>query len=380
MPPREQRTAARINEDIAARARDGLWGHPVCLGLVFLTTSFLEDHPLEMTTLAGIFAVLFIVRMKLLDWTDRTGAWRPLMQSVLMLSAAHWGFFLAWSVYVYGYHHPNTIPLLIYHAAIAVVGTPSFLHSFRLTKVYLLILFVPPSVSHAFFPDSQRGAAIWAFIFYSTFLLLRSHRLCRDYARRLDEHIGLSAKASSDPLTGLPNRLAMRQTLAEAMEEARRNSGRLAFLFIDLDGFKAINDQYSHRVGDLFLCDVADRLGVCGGGSGQVARLGGDEFTIMLWDDSIALDIAQDVLSAVRQSVTIEGHQCAVTASVGISFFPDDAETEDDLIRAADHAMYEAKRTGANQICFAGTRRHQAMSLSVNSPSPLTSVSRISRP
>ncbi len=322
MQPPEQRIATRINEDIAARSRDGLWGHPVCLGLVFLTTSFLEDHPLEMTTLAGMFALLFIVRMNLLRHMDRSDLWRKLMHAVLLLSAALWGLFLAWSCYVYGYHHPNTIPLLIYHAAVAVVGAPTFLHSFRLTCFYLLILFVPPILSHALFPDGQRGAATWAFVFYATFLLLRSHRTCRGYAERLAEHIGLSAKASSDPLTGLPNRLSMRQTLSEAMEEARRNSRRLAFLFIDLDGFKAINDRYSHRVGDLFLCDVAKRLEICGGGSGHVARLGGDEFTIMLWDDCAAQDIAQDVLSAVRQSVRIEGHHCSVTASVGISFFP----------------------------------------------------------
>ena len=385
MSPHDQRIEFRINEDIAGRARDGLWGHPICLVLVFATTTDLRDHPAAMAAFAFVFAVQTALRFHLLRQVRHSLSWRRGIVSLLILSGGMWGLLAAWSCYAYGFHHPNTILLMLYHSAVAVLGTPTLVHKLRLTKVYLAVLLAPPMLVHGFFPDAQRWGLLCAYAMYAVYLSFSARKMSADYHQRLAEHIDLSAIASSDPLTGLPNRLAMRKRLALAIESARRTRSRVAFLFIDLDGFKAINDGYSHRVGDLFLCEVARRLALCGGVSSCVARLGGDEFTIMTGDEATALDTARDVLAAIRQSAVIEGQKCSVTASVGIGFFPDDAETDEELVRAADHAMYEAKRTGANQICFAGTRRSntqvaQVVRREVNSPSPLTSVSRMSLP
>ncbi len=410
MPITNQRMSAedlptqfRINEDIAGRARDGLWGHLFCLALVFGTTTDFRDHPWLMTALVMVFAAQTGFRYRLLRQSCHAPHWRQGMLFSVLLCGALWGLFLAWSCLTYGFHHPNTVMLAIFHAAVGVIGTPTLVHDVRMTRLYLVLMFVAPSLAHGFRPDFDRWSPLFAFAAYIGYLSVSAQKACADYQGRLAEHIGLSAIASTDALTGLPNRLAMRKRLDLAIERARRSGVRVAFLFIDLDGFKAINDGYSHRVGDLFLCEVANRLRRCGSDSGSptsdgVARLGGDEFTMMPEDAAEAAGIAQQILDSIREPVVIEGHECRATASIGISFFPDDAPDADELIRAADHAMYEAKRTGANQICFAGTRRaaslvalHSAVaaasdtgsqerSRGVNSPSPLTSVSRMSRP
>jgi len=352
----------RMSRDLALRARDGAWGHPLCLGLVFLTTTLLTDRPLEMGLVAAGMLIQTGIRVALLRNVLPTAAWRNKIVALLLASGAAWGLLVAWSCKVYGYHGPNTMLLLLYQAAIAVVGTPTLVHDPRLTRLYLVFLFGPPMICHGLFPDTDRWGPLCAFVFYGIFLGVRGARETAEYHRRLAEHQGLTEVASSDSLTGLSNRFRMQHSLAEAIAAARKNGSRIAFLFIDLDGFKEINDTLSHKAGDLYLREIARRLASCAGARSEVSRLGGDEFTIMLPpqpDDSRrdALNIANLVLSAVREAVLIDGRSCSTTASIGVSFFPDDADTDDELVRTADHAMYEAKRTGANQVCFAGSRR-----------------------
>jgi diguanylate cyclase (GGDEF)-like protein len=377
----DQRVEFRINEDLAARARDGLWGHPICLGLVLVTTTFVRDYPVLMVSFIGLFGLLSLGRIQLLRRLSHTQTWRRTIVLVLMVSGALWGLLTGWACYVYGFHHPNMYQLMLYHAVVSVLGAPTLIQNLQLTRWYIVLVLSPAMLVHLFFPDIDPWGPLCALGSFAIYLSVRARKMCTVYHERLAEHIDLSAIASTDPLTGLSNRLAMRTRLALEVELARGAGKRLALLFIDLDGFKAINDRYSHRVGDLLLCDIAGRLALCGGPTGHVARLGGDEFTILVSDAKLADDIARDLLVAVRQSIMIEGHKCLVTASVGVSVFPVDADTDEDLIRAADHAMYEAKRTGSNQVCFAGIRRGvHAVNLELNSPSPLTSVSLMSRP
>ncbi len=155
----------------------------------------------------------------------------------------------------------------------------------------------------------------------------------------------------------------MQNHMDRELKGAADTGRRVALLFIDLDGFKAINDTCSHRTGDLFLCEIADRLNLFAGSGLRVARLGGDEFTLLVTDVKLTISrpallaFAESVLAAVCVPGSIEGRMCAVTASIGVGMFHDDATNAEHLIRAADRAMYEAKRTGKRRICAFGARQ-----------------------
>ena len=166
--------------------------------------------------------------------------------------------------------------------------------------------------------------------------------------------------AHHDALTGLPNRLVFEEQLDRALERARRAGTRIALVFIDLNGFKAINDRLVHAAGDQVLQHMARRLREALRGSDSVARLGGDEFVAIL--ESLSLErsphdearaVAGKLLAALTPPVQLEGGLQQVGASLGIAMFPDHAQSKDRLIHLADLAMYEAKRSGDNQYRLA---------------------------
>lgn len=164
---------------------------------------------------------------------------------------------------------------------------------------------------------------------------------------RLAEQRVLEA-ALHDPLTGLPNRTLVFEYACHMLAAARRNPHRGAFLFIDLDRFKPINDLYGHGVGDRLLREVASRLASCVRDEDLVGRLGGDEFVVMLprINAPRTTTVARHVLDALSRPFEIEGHDLSISASIGISHFPDHGTDVDTLIHAADLAMYQAKQGG----------------------------------
>jgi diguanylate cyclase (GGDEF)-like protein len=154
----------------------------------------------------------------------------------------------------------------------------------------------------------------------------------------------------------------MEETLETSILTARRDGGQLALLYVDLNGFKQINDRFSHRVGDLFLCEIAKRMSAAIQSEGIAARVGGDEFTILITECAsvkAAGEIADRVLRLARQPLSIEGHSFCFSASIGVSLFPNDAHVPDQLVRAADLAMYAAKSSGKNKVCFFEAVRDQ---------------------
>lgn len=161
--------------------------------------------------------------------------------------------------------------------------------------------------------------------------------------------------AHYDQLTGLPNRILFNDRLKQAIAQARREQLQVAVLFLDLDGFKSVNDTLGHAAGDELLRQVARRLTTCLRATDSVARFGGDEFTIVLAAiderDSVA-KIAHKIIAEVARSYLIDGAEAAITTSIGITFYPGDAEEPGLLIQRADHAMYHAKRHGKNHHEF----------------------------
>jgi len=165
----------------------------------------------------------------------------------------------------------------------------------------------------------------------------------------------LAHLAHHDMLTGLPNRILFHDRLVQALAPTGRPGHIVAVLFLDLDGFKAVNDRHGHEAGDLLLRTVAWRLRGCVRAEDTVARLGGDEFTVLLpavgSADDVAV-VARKIRDELAAPVTVGAANAAITVSIGISLFPRDGEETDVLIRHADRAMYDAKNQGKNMVAF----------------------------
>ncbi len=160
--------------------------------------------------------------------------------------------------------------------------------------------------------------------------------------------------ATHDELTGLPNRGLLMDRLKHGLSQARRQNHKLAVMFVDLDNFKVINDSLGHDIGDLLLKDAAGRLQQCVRDSDTLARLGGDEFVVLLVDIDLeeVNTVANRVVDYLGASFSICGHSLYVSASIGISLYPDDGEDSGTLLKNADTAMYRSKERGRNQYQF----------------------------
>ena len=176
-----------------------------------------------------------------------------------------------------------------------------------------------------------------------------------DITARKEDEEQVWRQANFDALTGLPNRSLFLDRLGQAIKAARRDRTRFALLFIDLDGFKAVNDTFGHSSGDLLLQEAAARLLLSVRSSDTVARLSGDEFMVILHDvdgrDEVAV-VAAKMVARLAEPFDLDGQQASVQASIGISLFPDDADDAAVLIRLADRAMYGVKGSGKNNFAF----------------------------
>lgn len=180
-----------------------------------------------------------------------------------------------------------------------------------------------------------------------------------DITERKAEEEHIRHLAQHDFLTGLPNRVLLRDRFEQAVALSKRGRPHpIALLFIDLDGFKAINDAIGHDAGDRLLQEVSQRLTSCVRDTDTVCRHGGDEFIVLLPDiqsrDAIPT-IAAKILQVLHYSFVIESHPLSVTASIGISLYPEHGQSLLDLMSSADQAMYEAKRQGKNRWSFSAT-------------------------
>jgi diguanylate cyclase (GGDEF)-like protein len=165
----------------------------------------------------------------------------------------------------------------------------------------------------------------------------------------------LQRQALTDELTGLPNRRLLADRLAQSVAMAQREGRILGLLYIDLDGFKLVNDSLGHTIGDLLLGHVAGRLRLRIRQADTLARLGGDEFTVILTSLRAPEDaekVALNLLEALSEAFLIEGHEISIGASMGISLYPRDTVDPEILLQQADSAMYAAKRGGKNQVQY----------------------------
>jgi diguanylate cyclase (GGDEF)-like protein len=198
------------------------------------------------------------------------------------------------------------------------------------------------------YAESQLGAGNVIGGFQASFLWDLLTRL-----KRTNEQV--THLAHHDNLTGLPNRILFYDRLNQELKKARRRKESVTVLYLDLDGFKNINDTFGHDSGDVLLRDAARRIEACVRDSDTVARIGGDEFTAILSGmpsrDSI-VDVVRKIVEAIAAPFMLNGKNCRVTASIGIALYPDNGETPEQLLKIADAAMYLAKNSGKNRYRF----------------------------
>lgn len=179
------------------------------------------------------------------------------------------------------------------------------------------------------------------------------HRQQREIKAQRDQ---IHHLATHDNLTGLPVMRLATERSHRAMAHARESGRKIAFMFLDLDGFKAVNDQHGHDAGDRVLREVALRLRSAVRAADTAARIGGDEFVVVLHElthAQAAGDVADKILRTLALPIDYNGHTLQVGASIGIAIFPDHAEDLDELRRVADKAMYAVKASGKNRYQFA---------------------------
>jgi diguanylate cyclase (GGDEF)-like protein/PAS domain S-box-containing protein len=176
-----------------------------------------------------------------------------------------------------------------------------------------------------------------------------------DISARKEREQRIQHLADHDALTGLLNRRLLEDRLQQSITLARRNDALVAVMLIDLDGFKAVNDQFGHLMGDYALRTVARRLRECVRESDTVARLGGDEFVVLLSGQRVPEDsslVAEKIIAGLSEPVAAGGRRFEIGASIGISIYPRDGTTPEALLKHADAAMYRVKEAGKNRYQY----------------------------
>lgn len=222
------------------------------------------------------------------------------------------------------------------------------------TDDYLSVLVVTANPTHKMRALQSGAKDFVSKPFDAPEVLVRVHNLLEvrllHQASRVQGKL-LESLALHDALTGLANRRLLADRMSMALAHARRHTSALAVVYLDLDGFKRLNDARGHGAGDALLRQVAQRLVALVREEDTVARAGGDEFILLLWHISgpeYATAVALKVIAALAVPFIVEGHSVSISASAGVSIYPDHGEDAETLMKSADRALYEAKRAGKN--------------------------------
>lgn len=201
----------------------------------------------------------------------------------------------------------------------------------------------------------------------------------QDITHRMEMEAKLKYQATHDALTSLPNRLLLLDRIKQGIAHAARHKAMFSVMFIDLDRFKLINDSFSHETGDFFLKTVSRRLSEVCRQEDTIARLSGDEFILISLAESISktediVKIAMRTLSAINESIRVNDREITITASIGISIYPQDGTYPEQLLCNADLAMYRAKSLGGNQFQFYTTELNEQSLIRLEQESELRSA------
>jgi diguanylate cyclase (GGDEF)-like protein len=300
-------------------------------------------------------AVLVVASRALRSPSARAGAFAPFVASVVLLTGAH-------VVLALGQATTSTTAFTLAAASLAGIGfgaahprvaaepeplaeeLPTFSRTHAAVVVAALLV-APGVLALQAVIDITTPATI------ATGSVISGTVLAGYLVVLLQERAATEHRATHDGLTELPNRALFADRLDRVIARARRTGKPAAVLFVDLDGFKDVNDTFGHAAGDVLLRTVADRLRTCRRADDTVARLAGDEFAVLLPDagGEDVIGIAQRVLDSLDEPVTLAEERVRIVASVGVAVFPDDGFTADELLASADAAMYRAKEGGGGR-------------------------------
>ena len=212
-------------------------------------------------------------------------------------------------------------------------------------------------------------AVVFYYIYFVNYkqFLLEQKELLQEHVNKKTEELqtkseALKYQAEHDALTNLPNRMLVMNRLKKFLKDAQEDKSQIFVLFLDLDRFKEINDTYGHEVGDKLLKEVTKRLQMSLRKKDTIARLGGDEFILLFndLDEEGVLKVIEKIIQSMEREFTIDGIELYTTFSIGVSRYPEDGKSCDDLLRNADTAMYKAKENGKNNYYFYNAQMTQA--------------------
>jgi two-component system, sensor histidine kinase LadS len=311
-------------------------GFALCtLGVAQFTRSFLAPERISplldrILQAAAVFALLTAATLILFSYEIGAGMLTLVTVGTTLLALGSGIYCLLRGV-------PSARIYLLAWGIFLVFGIAFALRNHGLVPTNLLTL-------HGLLLGSMLGMLLLSFALADRIHAERSARERAQTAALLAQH---------DPLTGLPSRTLFSDRLQTAMRLADRNGSRLALIYLDLDHFKPVNDQYGHATGDALLKQVAQRIQRRIRESDTLARIGGDEFVVLLVaPDSLesALHLAENLRHSLSQPYRIHNHELHISASLGIALYPDQGQDEISLFKQADDAMYHAKRAGRDQV------------------------------
>src|SRR5579872_7314031 len=305
--------------------------------------------------------------------------WKNLYVIGALLSGLCWGF--VGSFLFLGATNAEQILIILVIAGVTAGAAPMLSADLISSGLFITASLFPTIFSLCFFKNTQSnyplfGAAVICYYFYLLVLCFRLHDIIKNSIGLKFENDNLldnisqtknqleiinkklAHAATHDPLTNLANRILFEHNLIKAIARARKNNTILALLYIDLDNFKEINDAHGHHTGDRLLLQLIERIRKNTRQSDTVARLGGDEITILLEKinhPEIIYLTADRLCEILAAPVIIHNHIIKVTASIGISVFPEDGEDVETLLKNADKAMYYVKEHGRNNFHFSAS-------------------------
>jgi diguanylate cyclase (GGDEF)-like protein len=332
-----------------------LWGFDSVPDKAILWTWYLSV--IVLTLIRSIIAIAFNLNQK---HEQQLSKWQGLFLLSLFLGAVSWG-----SIGVFLWPMADSLQKTLSLIIVAGVtaGAIITISTMRIATFIFLIPIILPFIIQTLFHYRDNhdllGVALILYLGYLIILSLRvnASRTSTIYLQFENDKLltDLEKLATHDALTHADNSLLFHINLVNAIKRAKRKRKLIALLYIDLDNFKLVNDNYGHDAGDLVLVEVTNRIKSFLRESDLFARIGGDEFTVIVEqveDRSDVILIAQRICKSLAEPMSIEGHTVYISACIGISFYPDDGHEAKILIKAADDAMYYVKTHGRNNYHF----------------------------